>query len=564
MKVLIAILLPLALVGGNLAQAADIPDEQVVPSSLSVTGDRSSQYGVFFEESIDTLRMPTLLYGYNIKNNQQNAISFCKGLDDPACSEATGFKFYALFQPCITETDVDCIESVYAITPGSPARTQGKFVRAMPSTVAKPYKGDVLKGLPNGGNAGIWNIPGVKNKGGSEDYAVIMSRVGDVLSNGTTSSLGDIRAVILPVKMVSNAGYKANVAVLRERGNSGTKNVSIDHPGTASFEPCAIVEDGTCALRQSFPDGVQFGMAVRFSKSVNGWLHGRISAPQIDYQVKSYGTRIDMQGLSTKVPVVGGYVPKSAFTDEVKKTINYIPDPGSTIFPGASGENSMRELTGWAKLLDDKAIAYPSQWIFYNLPEYQMQSANQCIRNSSTLAGFVTTSSTAYAAGPPVFNKETQSLDYKVASAHKLKDGSVFKGEYNLYIDSKVARCIYQFSSAPISANISIVGEAGEAKIATTTVRESGGWLHLSAFGFTFSSPTLKVKLSQNGDNQIATPAPAELPATTQGQQPTKVKAEQSGKASKLSSRTITCIKGKTSKKVTGSKPVCPAGFKKK
>jgi hypothetical protein len=27
---------------------------------------------------------------------------------------------------------------------------------------------------------------------------------------------------------------------------------------------------------------------------------------------------------------------------------------------------------------------------------------------------------------------------------------------------------------------------------------------------------------------------------------------------------TITCVKGKTSKKVTGSKPVCPAGFKKK
>jgi hypothetical protein len=177
-----------------------------------------------------------------------------------------------------------------------------------------------------------------------------------------------------------------------------------------------------------------------------------------------------------------------------------------------------------------------------------MQNANECIRNSSTLAGFVTTSSTAYAAGPPVFNKETQSLDYKVASAHKLKDGSVFRGEYNLYIDSKVARCIYQFSSAPISATISIVGDAGEAKIATTTVRESGGWLNLSASGFTFSSPTLKVKLSQGGDSDVTAP----------------VQAQQPVKASKLPARTITCIKGKTSKKVTGSKPVCPAGFKKK
>ncbi len=536
------------LFGSGFAQAADIPDEQVVTGSLSFSGDRSSQYGVFFEESVDTLRMPTLLYGYNIINNQRNTISFCNSLEDPACSEATGFKYYALFQPCLTETDVDCIESVYAITPGSPARTQGKFVRTMPSTVAKPFKGDISKGLPNGGNAGIWSIPGVKNKGGSEDYAVIMSRVGDVFTNGSSNSLGDIRAVILPVKMVSNAGYRANVAVLNDIRKTGIKNVSINHPGTTSFEPCAIVEDGACALRQSFPDGVQFGMAVRFSKSVNGWLHGRISSPQIDYQVKSYGTRIEMQGLATKVPVVGGYVSAAAFTDEVKKTIKYIPNPGEVTFPGASGENSMRELTGWAKLFGDKAVAYPSQWIFYNLPEYEMQSANQCIRNSSTLAGFVTTSSTTYAAGPPVFNKETQSLDYKVASAHKLKDGSVFQGEYNLYIDSKVARCIYQFSSAPISATISIVGEAGEAKIATTTVRESGGWLHLSATGFTFSSPTLKVKLSQGGDSDVTAPAQVQQPA----------------KASQLSSRTITCFKGKTSKKVTGSKPVCPAGFKKK
>lgn len=537
---LAAILIPFALVGSSLAHAAEIPDEQVVPGSLVVSGNISSQYGVFFEESVDTLRMPTLLYGYNEKKNQQNAISFCSGLEDPACAAATGFKFYALFPPCLNELDVDCIESVYAITPGSPAKTQGKYLRTMPSVVARPYKGDISKGLPNGGNAGIWTIPGVKNKGGSEDYVVILSRVGDISKNFNGNPLGDIRAVILPVTMVSNPGYKANVAVINDFGNTGVNHVGINHPGQVNFEPCAIVEDGACALRQGFPEGVQFGMAVRFSKPINGWLHGRISSPQIDYQTKSYGARIEMQGFSTKVPVVGGYAPPSSFTEEVRKTIKNISNLGSTAFPGASGDNSMSELSGWAKLFGDKAIAYPSQWIFYNLPEWQMQNANQCIRKSSTLAGFVTTNSTTYAAGPPVFNQESQSLDYKVASAHFLKDGSVFEGEYNLYIDSKVARCIYQFSSAPISATISIVNESGEAKVATTTVQESGGWIHLSAAGFTFSNPTLKVKLMQAGSSPVqATKTPA-----------------------KVSS--ILCKKGKISKKVTGSKPVCPAGYKKK
>jgi hypothetical protein len=529
--------------GGNLAVAADIPDEQVVPGSIQSNGDRSNQFGVFFEESVDTLRMPTLLYGYDTKNNQQNAISFCTGLDDPACASASGFKFYALFPPCENDSQVDCIESVYAITPSSPARIQGKYLRTMPSTVSKPYKGDPSRGLPNGGNAGIWTIPGVKNKGGSEDYAVILSRVGDISKTSGASNLGDLRAVILPVTVVSNPGYRANVAVINDYGNTGVNHVGVNHPGMVNFEPCAIVEDGACALRQGFPEGVQFGMSVRFSKPVNGWLHGRISSPQIDYQTKTYGTRIEMQGLATKVPIVGGFVSATAFTDEVKKTIKYIPNSGSTTFPGASGENSMNELSGWAKLFGDKAIAYPSQWIFYNLPEYQMQSANQCIRNSTTLAGFVTTNSTTYAAGPPSFNQESQSLDYKVASAHYLKDGSVFQGEYNLYIDSKVARCIYQFSSAPISATISIVNETGEAKVATTTVQESGGWIHLSAAGFTFSNPTLKVKLTQEAaPARVDKAAPAAAPAAT----------------------SITCVKGKISRKVSGFKPVCPAGYKKK
>ena len=35
-------------------------------------------------------------------------------------------------------------------------------------------------------------------------------------------------------------------------------------------------------------------------------------------------------------------------------------------------------------------------------------------------------------------------------------------------------------------------------------------------------------------------------------------------KAAALKKTTITCIKGKLVKKVTGAKPLCPAGYKKK
>lgn len=539
-KLLIALLIPAVLLGDSMADAAETPDEQVSPISIAFTGDQSQKYGVFFEESVDTLRMPSLLYGYNMRNNQTNAVSFCSGLNDEACSSASSFKYYALFPPCLKDGDVDCIESVYAIPAESPARVQGVFKRQMPSVVAKPYQGSLKDGVPQGGNAGIWTIPGVKHKGGGEDYAVIVSLVGD-LTRDSTSRVGDLRAVILPQTMVTNPGYKANVAFINSNSSTGVKQVEINHPGSQNFEPCAIVEDGACALRQGFPDNVQFGLSIRFSKPLPGWLHGRISNPQINYQEKTYGTFIEMQGLATKVPVVGGWVANTAENADAIAAIKkdaWLPSLGGGTFPGASGEGSMKALAAWNKAFGDKAVAYPSQWIFYNLPEYQMQGSDQCIRNSKTLAGFVTTNSTTYAAGPPVFNRENQTLDYKVASAHYLKDGSEFLGEYNLYIDSKVARCIYKFSSAPISATISIVNDSGMTKVATTTMSESNGWIHLVAAGFTFSSPTLRVKLTQEVNKAPTASTPGKL--------------------------TITCVKGKNIKKVSAVKPACPSGWKKK
>jgi hypothetical protein len=64
----------------------------------------------------------------------------------------------------------------------------------------------------------------------------------------------------------------------------------------------------------------------------------------------------------------------------------------------------------------------------------------------------------------------------------------------------------------------------------------------MAAYGFTFSSPTVRVKLTQDGSDQEAAPVVAP----------------------KSSKTTITCTKGKTIKKVTAIKPTCPAGYKKK
>jgi hypothetical protein len=61
----------------------------------------------------------------------------------------------------------------------------------------------------------------------------------------------------------------------------------------------------------------------------------------------------------------------------------------------------------------------------------------------------------------------------------------------------------------------------------------------MAANGFTFSSPTVRVKLTQ--DPVAVVKAPVKQVKTT-----------------------ITCVKGKTVQKVSAISPKCPAGFKKK
>jgi hypothetical protein len=71
--------------------------------------------------------------------------------------------------------------------------------------------------------------------------------------------------------------------------------------------------------------------------------------------------------------------------------------------------------------------------------------------------------------------------------------------------------------------------------VATIVVNEKNGWLTLAAYNFTFSAPTVSVKLTQDKPKG-ATPAKPMI-------------------------KKLTCVKGKIIKKITATK--CPAGYKK-
>ena len=178
------------------------------------------------------------------------------------------------------------------------------------------------------------------------------------------------------------------------------------------------------------------------------------------------------------------------------------------------------------------------------------------IKSGGDFSGVVSTNATQYISGPPTFDTANQSLDYKVAAPHYLSNGKEFQGSYNLEISDTLARCLYGFTDAAISATISVVAVDGTSRIATTSIRDVGGFLRLSAAGFTFSSPTIRVKLSQ------PTAASTSASASTSTSTSTSTKtAVTTSTASKAATKTISCVKGKTVKKVTGPAPKCPSGY---
>jgi len=193
--------------------------------------------------------------------------------------------------------------------------------------------------------------------------------------------------------------------------------------------------------------------------------------------------------------------------------------------------------------------------------------------SSTALVGLVTTNAMTYDAKPPQF--KDGSLDYKVAGLHLNPDDSVFSGRYDLVMDAKVARCLYGYSdsNAPLQASVEIIDNDGTSRVTTSSLRESGGWLKLGVYGFNFSSPTLKVKLSQatpvvkaeTSAGSATTPAPT--PNSSAPAAATSAPAVMSPGGTTPSNakvKTISCVKGKTVKKVTGANPRCPAGFKLK
>jgi hypothetical protein len=166
------------------------------------------------------------------------------------------------------------------------------------------------------------------------------------------------------------------------------------------------------------------------------------------------------------------------------------------------------------------------------------------------VAGLISTNATAAETTPPILDKVTQTLKYRVAAPHLKENSDLNSGFYRLQLNPQVAKCIWGENLLGAKAEVSVVSDSGEAQVVTSTFIFNDDAAIFEVSGFHYSAGIINMKLVVQNDAK-----PTSTPVVEKVTNPPTIKP-------KLI--TITCVKGKLSKKVTAVSPKCPAGYKKK
>jgi hypothetical protein len=529
--------------------------------SMAVPDKNQESFGINIAENGFLGTMPPVIFGTSDPNDQ-STYRICKGFADSVCVATTNLFAFNHLPACSVAVTINCISAVWAVDP-SGKRIDGTFKRSVADDSTTNYEANPAIGLPLGkGMGSIWDFPGVVNSGGTTSYLVNAMLNGWVVKPAGVStptknfSWGQLDSGIIPVKEVFGPEYRM-ISATDATSNPSKSWGSNSGAGSQYKLDCALVENGVCEERQEFPAGYRFGYTISLTHHFNGWFHGRVYQPVVTIKDNSQ----QVISIEAEPVVVPSLVYKLPVATMPKNVYDYIfsgsafSQGGGALMPGNSGEQSFEQAALFLPLVKDTATSSKSYWAIKTLDSWSDPVVQKCSGGDSSLSGLVTTNSLVYGAGPPTFNKEAGSLDYKLLSPHFEAGGKVATGTYDLILKSSVARCVYGFTNAPLKATIEIVSNDGNSQLASSVMTEKDGWLTLSAKGFTFSNPTIKVKLTQDAPAVVVpAPAPSVAPSTpiiSAAKPPVK-------------QVTITCVKGKITKKVTATKPVCPSGYKKK
>lgn len=391
------------------------------------------------------------------------------------------------------------------------------------SPVTKNWPADPTKLLPSGADIRVFTIPGAKHAGGDQ-YLVqtIVKGTSATINADAKASLLDV--IIFPIKVYSAPAPNS----------------------------CSIWLD-YCFEVFHFPVNVKFRVTLDMkflASNFSGWFQTRMFESLVDQPTK---TSYSFEGFPVVVSNARANFMRPFREDlvsqypDLKTGLNVFGQPFKGLMIDSNSSSALQNWIKYEEAIDKRALYDSTIWhvVSYSTTAQKniYQGMNGCLANKLGVLGFVSTNSTVYEISAPSWDNTNKSLTFKVASPTYDAQGDKNSGVYELAIKEEVAKCIWGGTLSNASAVIQVVDDSGNVQIATTTFIKKGEWIYFRAYGFHYSTPSIKVKLSENTEG-AATPIASD--------------------ASKSKFVTITCIKGKVTKRVTAVKPKCPTGFKKK
>ena len=445
--------------------------------------------------------------GFNFSSLRQSPDKVCASTADPNCNfnDAKWGVKTILAAPiltlCTAAENEDCIETIEISHGGGGFKKLvfEKYVEGgtCDATAAAGcvFPPDPSKRLPRGGKLSVW----------SEVIDGKVQELKYLVSYMYTMNYDDVNKYFV----INNV----NLAIRPMKEINSTRWDSL------------WFENGKSGIQYDFPVNTELKATLHLSNQVVGWFKARMQDVGVEISTFSpRNNRVVISGKAVTVPIFAVKRLATALTPQEKDFIQYL-GVVKGVNNGDPGDPRIFEyIDYWRGQLNDVAAYTNTNWIFEST---RWTSENKCLKATDRVLGIVSTNSMGYDGNPPKF--VDGSLNYRVSGFHFGPDGKTPNlGTYDLVLRSDAARCLYGFSSAPVSATVSISGADGTQNVATTVVSEKNGWLKMKAAGFTFSEKNIKVKLTQG------------------------------------SKSTITCVKGKTTKNVSAVSPKCPAGYKKK
>lgn len=475
--------------------------------------------------------------------------------DDPACAPASStLQVYNYLPLCADEKVLDCIESVTWIKSDG-TEVKGAFKESRGTvdpdfTFSRQEKFNVGASI----TPQIFTFAGLSHSKGSS-YAVT-GHVTQEIANGSPSA-PKIVASIAPV-------YSENVDVDDKEARTECFNVNAN--------------DVKCWKFASSDPGTTFKLNMKLLAKPQGWISGRVTAPKVVIGASDASKRfeVSISGSNLSIPILTKRYDYSDSNErsawEKIATAVVTQYPWDKVSDVANGElisvygpntfNTFNKLVAIDRLADGKPSGVGKEydvadrlaqvWRVVLDPTNAPSGVNGCA--ASDFQGFVSSNAMTYGTALPKYDGTTMSYD--VASPHynpggKDYDADAFKGRYDLLLTESYAKCVWNLKDGIPTVSVEVQktdGTLDNSVKVTGGLNASSGLYEFSAIGFTFSSPKIKIKLS-------APPTKDGTPTVTQAAPAAKPKA---------SLKSISCVKGKITKKVTGISPKCPAGFKKK